>query len=1522
MISIRQIQSFVCLLGGLSFCAVSIHAQVELDTLKIVEQVDTIFKDLPAPKTINYNPAEFIHQPRYLAKGKTFEGKWWRHLFMGLSSGFYGLSDKEWQKANVPFEGFIGYEFSPYHSLRLTGRYVKLSRPETRWDLNSFGVDVDYMFNLTNYLYGYNPYRFMDISLVPGVGYTFAQRADEHYGGPQAHFGVHVGFNFTHNAEVFVEPWAGAILDRVNGSIHSGYYDFIYGVKMGANFKFHSAPDAASDTTNHKPFFEYSQGMVTIHRPSETWGTGYQISVGTWLNPLVGIRAGLAGRNFYWAAQGTTSKNLKWHSGMFLGARIEALMNPLNLSEKWRSSEITKKFGITLSLGGEYGWMIKYGMDGVNEGLRKYYYGVTAASQFHYALSRRTSIFIEPRVSLLKYSIPYSNIDLAKSYTEKEASMSMGVRLQPYTKEERFALDKDYDYKFSSNRLSFMAAFGGARHVRTFKVLGESSFNLNLQAGVAYEMSPLTSFRLRAEYLRYVFNQDMAYKEYAPTGIHQQSALFRNTHHILTTKLGYMLNLNNLIQGYDANRRFNVFFEAGPLFSWIVKRRNHFSDGETIPKNTASLIDPNAHVNNSFGIYGGIVAEYKLDSHWSVLAQSEMSTHFRQDFLSAPSGFTSIRNNWLIQASLGAAYRLNDSRSQRSGDDNSDTINHKPFFEFSQGMVAIHRPSKTWGTGYQISVGTWLNHYLGVRAGVSGRNFYWGANFVPTRGVKDVSKHTKKLEWNAGTFMGARLEALLNPLNLFENWRSHNSPFSVNLSMGVEAGRMIKYGTNAPEGLRRPYYSIIGGAQFLYALSPHTDIYIEPRFAFNHYTLPERNLSGWTGYRDKELDLNFGVRVQPFNRYERNQRRSNYDYDFSFNRFSMMAAIGGARHIRTSKILGDASFNVNLQAGVSYEQSPLCSFRLRAEYLRYVFNQQMGYTEMTSAGNLHYNGLFRNTHHLLMTKLGYMLNLNNLLQGYDAGRRFNVFVEAGPMFSWMLNRRIHFHDDEMISGKVVDLNNSNANINNSFGFFGAVVAEYKLDSHWSVLAQSEMSTHFRQNFLGAHSGFTSVRNNWLVQASVGAAYRFRDSRSGSSHDEADSDTVNHKPFFEYSQGMVDVHRSSESWGTGYQAAVGVWMNHYLGVRAGLTGRNFYWGSHTIPAVVAYDVPIHPKKTKWYAGTFIGARIEALFNPLNLFEQWRDKNSKFSVNLSAGVEAGRLIKYGTYSTDGLRRSYYGFTGATQILYALSRRTSVFIEPRLSFNNYTLPEENMKGWKKYTDKELDLSLGLRIQPYAKDERKETDDDYDYSLSMRRLSLMAAVGGARQVLTEKVKGDGQFNVNAQIGVSYEFAPLCSGRLRLEYLRLGSNREMSYNVYDFTNPIRYNALFRHTTHILSAKLGYMLNVNNLLQGYDANRKLNIFVEAGPMMSWALSRQYHFADGELKGGENIKMIDPNKNVNSAFGLYGSVVADYRLTPHWSVLAQSEMSGHGRKGFMQQTGFVGLRGNWLLQVSVGGAYHF
>ena len=168
-------------------------------------------------------PTDLIHQRRYLPKGEPFRTPHaWQKLFFSLSSGLYGLTDKEWQRTNVPVSLSLGYEFSRCSALRLSGTYVQIPREQTRLDLHSFGTDLDYMFNVTNYLHGYQPERYhLNFGIVPGVGIIYSSRQNEKSLAWKAHLGLHLGFNFGRSAEVFMEPWFGLTDDKVNLSVIS-----------------------------------------------------------------------------------------------------------------------------------------------------------------------------------------------------------------------------------------------------------------------------------------------------------------------------------------------------------------------------------------------------------------------------------------------------------------------------------------------------------------------------------------------------------------------------------------------------------------------------------------------------------------------------------------------------------------------------------------------------------------------------------------------------------------------------------------------------------------------------------------------------------------------------------------------------------------------------------------------------------------------------------------------------------------------------------------------------------------------------------------------------------------------------------------------------------------------------------------------------------------------------------------------------------------------------------------------------
>ena len=615
--------------------------------------------------SLDFWATEHIHQRRYLPKGEPFRTPHrWQQLYFGLSSGLYGLTDKEWKQTNVPVALSLGYEFNRHSGLRLSGTYVQIPRKHTRADLQSFGVDLDYMFNLTNYLYGYNPRRVFNFGLVPGIGFIYARRHNEHSATLKAQLGLHLGFFLGQTTELYAEPWFGLTDDKVNLSTNNpAAYDVLYGLRVGAAVRLrpHNRSNIP-DSTNHKPFFEFSQGLIVpldlAKHSTHTLGTGYQVSIGEWINPAFGLRLGFAGSQFYWDAIPTKevvvdgiqvhSSYDRWQSGAYLAGRLEALFNPLNFG---RHREGQRTVDLNIALGAELGWLIKYGVPKAADGLKKYYYGLTAAPQVLYRFDPRNSIFVEPRLTLINYSVPYSNSDGSKAYSDKIITVHAGVRIQPLARWERPAKPGDFH-----PRLWISAAAGAMRHIHPNKLLGDGHFNASLQVGAAYEFGRMAGLRLRAEYLRYGFNQRQGYYVHDFGDPIKYTAMFRNTYNFLSAKLGYLLNMNTLLQGYQERRRMNIFLEAGPMYSWNLHRNYQFNEGELPAGEDISVIDNFSHINNSFGIFGSVLADVRVNDNWSVQAQTEMSVHTRTNFFNR--GFAAAMGNWSIQLSLGAAYQI------------------------------------------------------------------------------------------------------------------------------------------------------------------------------------------------------------------------------------------------------------------------------------------------------------------------------------------------------------------------------------------------------------------------------------------------------------------------------------------------------------------------------------------------------------------------------------------------------------------------------------------------------------------------------------------------------------------------------------------------------------------------------------------------------------------------------------------------------------------------------------------------
>ncbi|MBR1801273.1 MAG: hypothetical protein IJ767_07285 [Bacteroidaceae bacterium] len=659
----------ICLL----FClwpAENIVAQNEIDSLYRMN-IDTVNVDTVrlVPDSVPYLPLKYVHQRRYLPKGEPFRTPHaWQRLYFALSSGLYGLTDKEWQRTNVPVSVSVGYDFNRHSGVRLSGTYVQIPREHTRTDLQSVGADMDYMFNVTNYLHGFHPHRNQfNFGLAPGVGIIYSHRQDEKSLSWKAHLALHFGYTLGYNTEIYAEPWFGLTDDRVNLSVNNpAAYDVLYGVRVGAAIHLRPRSGGEPDTiTNHRPFLEFSQGVVipldAIAHGTHTLGTDYQVSIGEWINPSFGLRLGFAGSQFYWDAIAEERVVIddiqvhpaveRWQSAAYMAGRLEALFNPLNMSRRGREREAWRRVDLNIALGAELGWMMKYGVPRAAGGLKKYYYGLTAAPQLLYAVSRRGQLFIEPRITLVNYSIPYSNSDDSKVYSDKVITVNVGARIQPLTPKERALRNADF-----SRHLWFSAGVMGMKHIHPDKVLGAFQLNGGAQVGAAVELAPLFAVRLRGEYLRYGYSQSRDYMVYDLEQPIKYTALWEHTNHLLTLKLGYLLNMNNLLQGYDASRRMNVYLELGPMYGWNLKRRYAFADGELPGGEDIRVVDPYADVNSSVGAFGSILADFCVTPQWSIQANTEMGFYLADHFLNQT--FARPLGGWTIGISLGAAYKL------------------------------------------------------------------------------------------------------------------------------------------------------------------------------------------------------------------------------------------------------------------------------------------------------------------------------------------------------------------------------------------------------------------------------------------------------------------------------------------------------------------------------------------------------------------------------------------------------------------------------------------------------------------------------------------------------------------------------------------------------------------------------------------------------------------------------------------------------------------------------------------------
>ena len=310
---------------------------------------------------------------------KDFEGK---GLFFQLEGGLLTNrmtlgAENTSSKLNMDWGMAAGYQFSPLLAVRLgvqSQAYHEGSDKEER-----LAASLAYMLNLNTLLSGYHPESRFSADLYAGPSaYYHLTREDWAWGGL---VGLQFGYKMNSHLGFHFAP-------ELHAAFGSDYSDRRVAYKLGLTYRLNNY---RKNLTPLDWFVNTSTGVQILPNApigsENTLGTLHKLSVGTWLNSLVGVRLGGTASLNRWAVKKvTTSKYLQHYS-----LQTAIMFNPISLFPSY--DRATAAAGLYLFGGPEMGMSI---MEKNNKWNNQYTTGFHVGMQGWVKVDDHQRVFIEP----------------------------------------------------------------------------------------------------------------------------------------------------------------------------------------------------------------------------------------------------------------------------------------------------------------------------------------------------------------------------------------------------------------------------------------------------------------------------------------------------------------------------------------------------------------------------------------------------------------------------------------------------------------------------------------------------------------------------------------------------------------------------------------------------------------------------------------------------------------------------------------------------------------------------------------------------------------------------------------------------------------------------------------------------------------------------------------------------------------------------------------------------------------------
>lgn len=566
-------------------------------------------KDSSAVNKNVFNAKDYLLQKRYVPQPRYTDKKAkGRNFSFGVNGG---VSKLQGQGSWLPMMGEFGVSVTKdangFNSYRMAvmGGMNELQK--------KFGLEVDHIFRIEDYLTGWNTDRNFYIETVMGIGF-YGTRPNS--GNTDFSAGLHGGLILTRrlgrNWEMYLEPRLNLFTDGIDATEAARKYDIGFQALAGLKYRLTGYD---FNTIRNKDFMDNmfyeiyagTQGdfsnRVWSYMKMKALGPTAGVAVGKWAYPL-GIKASLFGGWGYTPNDRRSAVSEE----PYVGVRMEGM---INLNSFFFNYDENPDFELNLSGGYDFGFLAHKGS--LYRKKLRVFHGPTAALQALYFVRPELGVFAQARWSQNKYSQSFVDGSIENRFM-KNVGLELGVqyrrRNDKVEEMRRKHIFKPYSFVSAQVGTNFPFHTAGVTKQILLSELGQQ---FSISYGRRY--SRIAAVRGTLEAARYGYNKD------------------KGTYP-LTIGADLMVDALAVIGGYNDERTVNIYPFTGLLYT-----HNELGD------------------ENNFGIHGGADLMFRIDEKWGIYLEGAVRM-YKGQITPSSRVYTSAGVSFVPNMSIGINYKF------------------------------------------------------------------------------------------------------------------------------------------------------------------------------------------------------------------------------------------------------------------------------------------------------------------------------------------------------------------------------------------------------------------------------------------------------------------------------------------------------------------------------------------------------------------------------------------------------------------------------------------------------------------------------------------------------------------------------------------------------------------------------------------------------------------------------------------------------------------------------------------------